>query len=248
VSAGCLRPDLLPTAMKLLIPDPAPARAESPPVKRGLLYPVQVSLAAAGACSPPPPPTQPDQGRRRHWRRRHRSPSTRLPASGPAISASGAAPRVPVHARLGPIPRQQACPSSTPVCRPSSAIDGAQKVVVGSVLSATSPVPKETSSLRLDGSEGDRCCALDEGDAISPFQPVAAQPLPISRSVPKPEEASRRLFHLGWRMGHTCPRWSGLRMGLPPSLRFRSPPRQLPTFIQPAASHRCPALHLVFRD
>jgi hypothetical protein len=53
VSAGCLRPDLLPTAMKLLIPDPAPAGAESPPVKRGLLYPVQVSLAAAGARSPP---------------------------------------------------------------------------------------------------------------------------------------------------------------------------------------------------
>jgi hypothetical protein len=64
-----------------------------------------------------------------------------------------------------------------------------------------------------------------------------------------------RLFHLGWRMGHTCPRWSGgwsgLRMGLPPGcsqgLRLQSPPRQLLTFIQPATSHRCPALQLVFR-
>jgi hypothetical protein len=52
-SAWCLWPDLLPTAMKLLIPAPALTEAESPPMKRGLLYPVQVSLAAAGA--PPPP-------------------------------------------------------------------------------------------------------------------------------------------------------------------------------------------------
>jgi hypothetical protein len=37
--ARCPRPDLIPTSVDLLIPDPVSVEAESLPVKRGLIYP-----------------------------------------------------------------------------------------------------------------------------------------------------------------------------------------------------------------
>jgi hypothetical protein len=45
-SAWCSHPDLIPKAVDLLIPDPAPPEAESLPVKHGLIYPIELSLLA----------------------------------------------------------------------------------------------------------------------------------------------------------------------------------------------------------
>jgi hypothetical protein len=45
-SAWCSRPDLIPTSADLLIPDPTLAEAESPLVKRGLIYPIELTLLA----------------------------------------------------------------------------------------------------------------------------------------------------------------------------------------------------------
>jgi hypothetical protein len=46
LSAWCRRPDLIPPALDLFIPDPAPDIAEPLPEKLGLLYPVDVKLVA----------------------------------------------------------------------------------------------------------------------------------------------------------------------------------------------------------
>jgi hypothetical protein len=74
-SAWCSRPDLIPLGIDLLIPDPAPPEAKSSPVKRGLIYPVELSLLAepeAEGGSSSPTFRGPDHGRHSRRSRRDR--------------------------------------------------------------------------------------------------------------------------------------------------------------------------------
>lgn len=109
--AWCSEPEHIPAAIDLVIVEPPTMFEENPPVKRGLEYPIEIAVAPApvaeppqaGQGPPPPPPTDKDEdsGRRRR-RRDSRSPPapSRSPRGGSPIR--GKAPRLSVHARLGP--------------------------------------------------------------------------------------------------------------------------------------------------
>jgi hypothetical protein len=105
LSAWCRRPDLIPSAMDLFIPDPAVAVPAQPPEKKGLTYPIELRVVPrsfAGGIPPPSPLMGPDQGWcRRHRRRRHRSSPPQL-SSKHVPSSQGPSAPTPVHARLGP--------------------------------------------------------------------------------------------------------------------------------------------------
>jgi hypothetical protein len=101
VSAWCSRPEAIPPVIDLLIPKPAPAETEMPPMKRGLVYPIKLALTGWPRAEDDPPSahSSPGQGRRR---RRRRSPSPPPPSLGYAPGSSIPTPREPVHSRLGP--------------------------------------------------------------------------------------------------------------------------------------------------
>jgi hypothetical protein len=97
VLAWCRCPDWIPSVvdLDLVIPNPTPAKNELSPVKRGLLYPVEVALMAGAEVvveSPPSASNSPEHGRR-HRCRRGRSPSSRP-------SSSEHAPTAPQGGRL----------------------------------------------------------------------------------------------------------------------------------------------------
>jgi hypothetical protein len=82
--------------VNLFIPEPLPAEAELPPGKRGLVYPVVVSLAVQDSSEvlPPPPTHGPDQ---RHWRRCRRPRSPQPTSSGVAPGSPKSNPQGPPH-------------------------------------------------------------------------------------------------------------------------------------------------------
>lgn len=105
-SAWCVRPELIPPVVDLIIPEPTDALVEVPPRKRGLVYPIHLAVAVGGSSQetpPSPPPSDAGQERRRR-RRRRRSPSPRSPSRGPTSSSAGVQPRQSVQSRLGPPP------------------------------------------------------------------------------------------------------------------------------------------------
>ncbi|GJN28729.1 hypothetical protein PR202_gb16887 [Eleusine coracana subsp. coracana] len=74
LSAWCMRQELIPTAIDLLIAEPTDAEIEAPPLKRGLVYPIDAtvvrSLPMMEDRPPQPPPPGGGHGRHRHRRRR----------------------------------------------------------------------------------------------------------------------------------------------------------------------------------
>ncbi|KAL6601755.1 hypothetical protein ACP70R_044975 [Stipagrostis hirtigluma subsp. patula] len=93
--------------MELAIVEPPMHIEESPPVKRALGYPVDISVAPVAAQAhfdaPPPPPRNDDHGgRSRRRRRESRSPERRSRRACGGSPNRGVASRVPAHARLGP--------------------------------------------------------------------------------------------------------------------------------------------------
>lgn len=103
--AWCLRPELVPTAMDLVIVEPLVLVEEDPPVKRGLEYPIDIIVSTNRDTHdedlPPPAPSDDGHDAKRR-RRRRRSRSLDNHPRSPARVHSGGAPSTLVHARLGP--------------------------------------------------------------------------------------------------------------------------------------------------
>jgi hypothetical protein len=104
--------------------------------RRTLTYPIEITVVpfnqpVAGGSPPSPPPPDGGQGRRRRRRRRRSWPATSLAQAAPGGAAvADGAPRLPVHARLGP------------------KADSASHVVAAAVTSAERvPVPPRDASV-----------------------------------------------------------------------------------------------------
>ncbi|KAF0922191.1 hypothetical protein E2562_028784 [Oryza meyeriana var. granulata] len=118
LTAWCSHPERIPPAMDLLIVEPPMGAEEVPAVKRALSYPVDISVAirpSMGDGSIPPSLADGDGERRRRRRRRRRGPSSQE-AVGDVLQGAGA-PRIPVHARLGPAPISSRHVADTPGTR-----------------------------------------------------------------------------------------------------------------------------------
>lgn len=108
VKAWCFDPGCFPARRDLVIVEPPSGPAEVPPVKRGLVYPIKLSVRRAagggGSSQPPaggtpdedrPPPDEghnSDDGRARRRRRRSSPPSTASAGPSSVASRAGAVP------------------------------------------------------------------------------------------------------------------------------------------------------------
>ncbi|RCV21634.1 hypothetical protein SETIT_4G153600v2 [Setaria italica] len=106
LSAWCLQPEKIPTAMELVVVEPpAPLVEDDPPLKRALSYDIKITVApdarrVAGVGAPlAPPPAGHGAGRRR--RRDSCSPGSSPRSSGDGSPSRGAAPRPLRHAGPG---------------------------------------------------------------------------------------------------------------------------------------------------
>jgi hypothetical protein len=170
--------------VNLFIPEPLPAEAELPPGKRGLVYPVVVSLAVQDSSEvlPPPPTHGPDQ---RHWRRCRRPRSPQPTSSGVAPGSPKSNPQGPPHS-LG-MTRPTVTHTAPPVATaPVQEVDTA-----GNVMMAP-PFPKDALPLPHVASVEDLDRAIVVGDPPASSASKASA-RPSSPAQPSPDGAASRL-------------------------------------------------------
>jgi hypothetical protein len=165
-------PSCIPLVTSLFIPNPTMAgdAGELPSEKKGLVYPIEVSLIEGPTAGGDPPLWESFGHERHHHRRwRRRSPSIHPPATGPVPAASKSSQRPSIHSRLGPSVSQRV---STPAPKaPPTAAVGTPKVVVGTDNSLPSPVPHATLHSMTDVAAEIRCSSPNEEDSI-PSMPL----------------------------------------------------------------------------
>jgi hypothetical protein len=254
VSAWCMCPGCIPSVTSLFIADPAMAgdAGELPSEKKGLVYPIEVSLIEGPIAGGDPPLWEPFGRERRHRRRwRRRSPSIRPPALGPASAASKSSQRPSIHSRMGPSVSQRV---STPAPKvPPVATAGTPKVVAGIDNSLPLPVPQATLHSMTDVAAEIRCSSPNEEDSI--LLESQAQPAPMSSggdcSPTSREQGSLAQLILGRSSEPAAlissgpPAFSINTAGSspqPPPLpvfeeqKVSSPPRALPSSTQPCSA------------
>lgn len=196
-SAWRLRAEDIPPVVDLIVPEPNDAMAEAPPQKRGLVYPVRLTLAEAGLSQdepPSPPPASGGHGGRRRRRCRRRSPLPRTPSSDPAPGSAGGALRGPVHSRLGPLP-----PASRHVVLPAASL----------AFEAPQPAMASTNE------------ASPPTTPLSPRRRCRLWMLPwglcLRRASPRPMARDLRRVPRRWRIhSRRRPRWPRRFLGSPP--------------------------------
>jgi hypothetical protein len=154
----------------LLIPEALPPEASSLPLKRGLVYPITISVSArhgVGNTFSPPLLPRMEHGTRRN-RRQDRSPSSQPHPSGNGSEASTRGPRAPVHSRLGP---KVTC--TVPTTKAAHATDPKAHVASDSPLPhASSPVPNACPS--PDGIDVEDRCGIGNENSIQAPMAVTA--------------------------------------------------------------------------
>ncbi|CAN6380971.1 unnamed protein product [Urochloa humidicola] len=101
VRAWCSDPTSIPSEMELEIVEPAIGDDDPEQGRRTVIYPIVISvLAAIPAIDPAAPPSPPPSDDERRRRRRRGQSSPGFPLAPDSLPQA----RVPVHARLGPLP------------------------------------------------------------------------------------------------------------------------------------------------
>lgn len=181
LQAWCLRRDLVPTAIDLLIPEPTEVEAERPPVKRGLVYPVEVTaspsmLSADGGPLPSPPASDEVHDLQQNRRRRRSPPLGAPPPSDSATHSTDTTPRASVPSRLGPRPACHTAPAeaqlvdeATPATEPASRSDMPEWETALDVEDRLAlPIPQETPPLLLDEEKAEHGGTTVETDPSDP--------------------------------------------------------------------------------